>query len=314
MANTLSHDPGRSKRIRFLARLLIVAVALVLMFVGVTGAVSYDVAWHLIHPQRKPIVRTPKAYALPYRNIHFPSTVDHLRLSGWLIPAANASGKLVIEAHGYRENRSSDAPALPVAAALHKAGVAVLMFDFRDEGRSQGSEVTVGLYEQRDLRGAIAYAQKLGYQHIGIIGYSMGAATALEVASSDPVVQATVADSAFADLYDYLQRHMSEWTHLPNWPYTSEILWELRTFNHLNAQRVDPEKDVAHFGQRPVLLIAGTADKTVPMSNSEALYHALRHDKSARLWLVPGAKHVGSYTREPKQYLARVTRFFGNHL
>lgn len=289
-------------------------VALLLAFVVVTGGISYDVAWKLIHPARKAIVKTPSSYDLGYRAITFPSAVDHLLLSGWLIPAAIPSKTLVIEAHGYRENRSSNAPSLPVADALHKAGDAVLMFDFRAEGKSQGDVVSVGLYEQRDLRGAVAYAQKLGYSHIGVIGYSMGASTALEVASSDPVIGAVVADSPFSNLYKYLQLHMSEWTHLPNWPFTPEILWELKAFNNLNARLVDPEKMMARLGQRPIMLIAGTADKTIPMRNSESLYKALERDKMASLWEVKGAKHVGAYIVHPKQYLLRVTHFFSIYL
>lgn len=313
-SDKLPHAERRRSKKRILIWGLSALATLVLAFFVVTGGEAYYVVWKLIHPARKPIVHTPAEYHLGYRPIQFPSTVDHLMLSGWLIPASAPSDKLVIEAHGYRENRSSNAPALPIADALHKAGYAVLMFDFRDEGKSQGSEVTVGLYEQRDLLGAVAYAQKLGYRHIGVIGYSMGASTALEVASEDPAVQATVADSPFANLYQYLQINMPEWTHLPNWPFTSEILIELRLFNHLNAHRVDPEKDMAAFKQRPVMLIAGTADKTVPMSNSEALYKTARSDHSASLWIVPGAKHVGAYRVAPKRYLSKVTRFFNRYL
>lgn len=285
-----------------------------LLSVLATGFVAFYVSWGLIHPARLPVTRTPAAYGLPYRPVRFPSRVDHLRLAGWLIPAG--SRRIVIEAHGYRENRASEKPALPVARALHRAGIAVLMFDFRDEGRSAGSEVTVGLYEQRDLAGAVQYARRLGYRHIGVIGYSMGAATALEVAASDPAVEATVADSPFADLYSYLQRHLSRWTHLPSWPFNREIFFELRWIYGLNPRRVDPAKDLRHFGQRPLLLIAGTADKTVPPSNSEQLYRELRgeHDQRASLWLVPGARHVGAYSRRPDRYLTKVTRFFRRYL
>ena len=179
----------QSRYLHWLRRLLVVAA----LFVMLTGAVAYYVSWHLIYPARTPVTKTPALYHLKYDSIRFPSRVDHLHLSGWLLPPAIASDKIVIQAHGYRQNRSADAPALPLAAALHRAGYAVLMFDFRGEGQSPGHEVTVGLFEQRDLLGAIDYARSLGYRHIGIIGYSMGATTALEAAARDPAVGATVA-------------------------------------------------------------------------------------------------------------------------
>lgn len=303
-----------SRRSNRVWRVLAVLTGLLGLSVFATGVVAFYVTWGLVHPARQPITRTPAAFGLPYRSIRFPSRVDHLDLKGWLIPGG--SRRIVIEAHGYRENRSSDAPALPVARALHRADIAVLMFDFRDEGRSPGKEVTVGLYEQRDLSGAVRYARKLGYRHIGVIGYSMGAATALEVAGSDRAVEATVADSPFANLSAYLQRHLSQWTGLPSWPFNPEISLELRWLYGLNPRRVDPERSLRHFGQRPLLLIAGTADTTVPPSNSQRLYRELRgeHDQRARLWLVSGATHVGAYGRHPSQYVATVVRFFRRYL
>lgn len=60
---------------------------------------------------------------------------------------------------------------MPVAEALNQKEISVLMFDYRDTGSSEGSMVSVGDFEQNDLLGAIDYAQKLGYQKIGIIGY-----------------------------------------------------------------------------------------------------------------------------------------------
>jgi len=282
-----------------------------------TGGVSLYVGWHLTHPARRPIRRTPAALGLPFHRIRFASRVDHLRLRGWLLPARGRHARgLVIEAHGYKENRDSEPPSLPVAAALHRAGFTVLMFDFRDEGRSPGREVTVGLYEQRDLLGAVDYARKLGYRRIGIIGYSMGASTALEVAGTDPAVRAVVADSPYADLSRLLRNHLTFWSHLPAWPFTPEIIWELRTFLGLHPGRADPLHDLRHAGKLPILLIAGTADRTVPVRNSHWLYRELEreHDPNAKLWIVRGAKHVGAYLLRPKAYLHRVTGFFHKYL
>lgn len=295
-------------------RILLFLTGLVLAFIVATSSISYYVAWHLIHPARKSIRFTPADKNLSYHPIHFQSIRDHVILSGWIIPATKSTDKLVIEAHGYHENRSSDIPSLPVAFSLHQAGDSVLLFDFRAEGRSKGKVVTVGLYEQRDLLGAIKYARFLGYRHIGIIGYSMGAATALEVAANDSHIQAVVADSPFASLHRYLVSHMSEWTHLPNWPFTPEIFIELRVFNGLDVRRVDPLKDVKKFRALPVLLIAGTADHIVPMNNSKQLYRAMHRDPEARLWLVSGAKHVAAYRTVPDKYLTRVTNFFESTL
>lgn len=296
---------------RWVLRIAVGVMVLAILAWLATMAIGYVVAEKLTHPARKPISTSPAAYGLKYESIRFPSRVDHLMLAGWLIPAARPTDRIVIEAHGYRQNRVLDHPALPVAKALHDAGFAVLMFDFRDEGESPGSEVTVGDYELRDLLGAIDYAHKLGYDEVGLIGYSMGASTALEATAADPSVDATIADSPFDDLETYLQQNLSVWTNLPSFPFNGEILWEVKHLFGLDPNAVDPLKQLASAKPRPILLIAGTADTTIPPSNSEALYDELhRRDPEDTLWLVPGAKHVGAYDVEPKAYVQHVVDFF----
>lgn len=290
--------------------LIIIAIVL---FLG-TLILSYVVGSKLTYPVPTPVTKTPKVEGLAYQNIHFPSRDDKLSLSGWLIPSSSETKRIVIEAHGYRENRESDHPSLPTAKALHDAGFSVMMFDFRDEGDSPGKEVSVGEYEVRDLLGAVDYAKSLGYTDIGIIGYSMGASTALDATADDPDVKATIADSPFADLQTYLESNMSVWTHLPAFPFNGEIFWEMKHFFHLDPNTVDPLKALESAKPRPILLIAGTADTTVPMQNSEELYEELKGDAEDTLWTVPGAKHVGAYDVEPVEYEQHVTQFFTKYL
>jgi fermentation-respiration switch protein FrsA (DUF1100 family) len=290
-----------------------VMILLILVVLGSAG-VSLLVGWKLTHPARVPVTKTPGEVGLPYRQIEFPSRTDHLMLKGWLIPSQEANGRIVIEAHGYRGNRTQDKPALPSAKALHDAGFSVLMFDFRDEGESPGQLITVGLYERRDLLGAIDYARSLGYRHIGLLGFSMGASTALEATAADDDVEATVADSPFANLYDYLRSNLSIWTNLPNWPFTPEVLWELPLALGVNPHQVNPAGDLLHMWPRPILFIAGTADTTIPMQNSQQLFREVVKNPDDSLWTVPGAKHVGAYNVNPSAYERRIVQFFEKYL
>ncbi len=101
---------------------------------------------------------------------------------------------------------------------------------------------------------------------------------------------------------------------LPSFPFTPEILWELETATGINPNLANPEADMKHFGQKPVLLIAGTADTTIPMQNSQILYKEIHTDRNAALWIVPGAKHIGAYKVEPGPYEQRVVAFFNKYL
>lgn len=275
-------------------------------------SVSAYVGWNLTHPHRKPVQGNPADYSLNFQDITFPSRTDQIQCSGWYIPAPNAKS-IVIEAHGYGGNRSYEKPALPLAASLVKQGISVLLFDFRDSGASQGDMVSVGDFEQRDLQGAIDYAQKSGYENIGIIGYSMGAATTAVVAAETPGIKGIVLDSPFADLQAYLETNMAVWTHLPNFPFTPLILWEIPLIAGINPAHVSPVHSIITLKQEPILFIAGDADRTIPMTNAQELWHQVQNSND-ELWIVHGAKHVGAYTVEPEKYLNKVTAFFEESL
>lgn len=304
----------RTRPRRRLKRWLWTIIIILIVLIVASAVLSFIVGWKATHPSRIPIKYTPAEDGLSYQNETFPSRIDHLKLSGWLIPAAKPTNKIIVESHGYHGNRSNETPFLASTKDLHDAGYAVLMFDYRGEGKSAGSLVSIGEFEQRDLEGAIDFAKSKGYTDVGVLGWSMGASTALEVASEDSDVRATIADSPFADLNQYLKVNMPVWSHLPSFPFTPEILWELETTTGIDPSKASPETDLRHFGQKPVLLIAGTADTTIPMKNSQLLDQELNHDSNASLWIVPGAKHIGAFKVEPGPYEQRVVQFFNKYL
>lgn len=290
-----------------------IGILLILGTVSTFG-ISYYVGSQLVHPVRIPITKTPAKYHLAYRSITFPSRVDDLMIHGWFIPADSSRGRIVIESHGYGRNRSAFDAALPTAKALHDAGFDVIMFDYRAEGDSPGKIVSVGEFETRDLIGAVDYAKKIGFKKIGVIGYSMGAATAIEAAAKDTSIRAVIADSPFANLKVYLKKNLSKWSGLPNWPFTPQILWEMKVFHGLDAAKVDPAKSLKIWKPRPLLLIAGTDDKEIPMSNSEHLYNIVKSDTNDKIWIVKGARHVKAWDVNPDKYENVVTGFFSQYL
>jgi alpha/beta superfamily hydrolase len=86
-----------------------------------------------------------------------------------------------------------------IASALHEASMAVLRFNFRGVGRSQG-EFSDGLGEQEDLRSALAFLSSqagVDPDRIGLAGYSFGAKIALSVALLDQRLAALALVSPF---------------------------------------------------------------------------------------------------------------------
>ncbi|MHB8618900.1 MAG: alpha/beta hydrolase [Chloroflexota bacterium] len=290
---------------------LAVAGSTLLAAIGLGAGLAAYVAWVLSHPRRKPIDAAPAG--VDYRDAHFPSAEDELELAGWFLDARSA--RTVIMVHGYASNRlQPDVPGLAVATGLVRHGFNVLMFDLRNSGLSQGRETTIGVYEQRDVLGAISYVKSLGRpgEHIGLLGFSMGAAAGLLATVRAPDIRAIVADSSFADLYPYLQRHLPAWSHLPSIPFTRLILAIEPAMTKANPRRARPIKAVAETAA-PILFIHGLADRSIPYQDSERLRKTSTHPDS-ELWLVPGAGHVKSFETDPQGYWDRVLPFLAKAL
>lgn len=291
----------------------ITAITLVLVIIiGIIGLAGY-VGWSLSHPVSKPITVRPEQVQLDYKDIEFSSKWENTLLRGWLIPVGDTKDRIVIMAHGYSQNRSNEKPMMPTAKALHDQGIAVLMFDFRNAGESEGTLTSVGQFEYYDLLGAIEFAKSQGYRQIGLYGLSMGAATSLNAAADSPDVQAVVADSPFADLSTYLKENLPVWSGLPPFPFTPLIMWEIPLLTGIDPNEVKPVESIAHLKDRPVLLIHAEGDDKIPASHSEQIYQNSGSPLTT-FWLAPGTKHVGTYEAVPDAYLAKVIEFFTEHL
>lgn len=283
--------------------LIIKAFAFVLL---ISIIISWLVCWFIVHPQPHPINETPAMKGLVYRDITFTSRKDNLELRGWLIPS-DSSDRIVIMAHGYRNNRvQDDVPALSLAKELVNAGYNVFMFDFRNCGESDGNMTSIGQYEMLDLLGAIDYVSQYPdiSRQIALLGFSMGASAAILVGFQEPVVDAIIADSPFADL----KQHLSD----KSYPFNILLMPELSFVTGLSPELVSPINAVATLTPKPLFIIHGDADKRIPKENSEQIFKAA--GANASLWIVPGACHLKAYATEKNTYSSKVIEFLNNNL
>lgn len=271
--------------------------------------ISIKVGWVLTHPERMRVAKTTITGEQAYREFVFSSRRADVTLEAWYFPFLN-SDKTVIFAHGYRKNRlQEDIPALPLAMELRRNGYNILMFDFRAAGESGGNVTTIGQYEKDDLIGAVDFMKNMGRPgtHIGVIGFSMGAATSIIAAEADPRIEAVVADAPFADLQEYLSDNLPYWSGLPAFPFTPAIINMMPLVLGLDPAQVSPVSAIKNV-KAPVLLIHGNADTAIPLTNSQKIHRAA--PKNTTLWIVPGADHVGSYKIQPQEYLRRILEIF----
>ncbi|QRG66850.1 alpha/beta hydrolase [Brevibacillus choshinensis] len=300
-----------------MSTILLTIIGLLLLFGFVASGIAFHVAWRLTHPVRKALDMVPADFGINHtEEVSFPSREETISLSGWYFSAKQngyaSRSRTLIFAHGYSQNRlEPHLPALSLAARLLARGYDVLMFDFRNAGDSSPSLTTIGLREQKDLLGAIdfAAARRPGYA-IGLIGFSMGAATSLLVGGADERVSVIVADSPFYSLREYLQENLPQWTGLPRFPFNWLILTLCPILLGANPREVKPYLAVKK-AKKPIFFIHGTGDSTIPSDNSERL-RALATDKKASIWFVPDAGHVRSYALVPDEYAKRVIDFLDN--
>jgi fermentation-respiration switch protein FrsA (DUF1100 family) len=75
---------------------------------------------------------------------------------------------------------------------------------------------------------------------------------------------------------------------------------------------VVPLRDVAAIAPRPLLIIHGTADTSIPFEHAVQVYAAAGEPKE--LWLAEGATHCGAYFLDRSAYCSRIIEFFADAL
>jgi pimeloyl-ACP methyl ester carboxylesterase len=282
---------------------LSLVVLLVLVFIGISAYLGYS----LTRVERAPVSGSPADIGLAYEDVSFPSLYKDLTLRGWFLPAGN-SDRVIIMVHGNGSNRNvADSGSLNIAGELVRHGFNVLMFDLHGCGESDGNTVSGGYYEKDDLKGAVAYVRQRGYEKIGVLGFSLGAVSALLAAAEDTEIDAVVADSSYADLNDIMEPEFAKRTKAPK-IFLRPILFMIKIIYGVDFTAIRPVEVVAKIAPRPILFIHGEADDMIPVEHARRLLEASQNPANI-LWIVPGG-HTSAYDDYPAEFIDRVTSFF----
>jgi len=217
----------------------------------------------------------------------------------------------VVFVHGKDACRGDElkADSAALAVTLCAAGIALLMIDLRGHGTSSAARLTYGAHERHDVLGAVDWLAARGHGRIGVLGVSMGAASALLAAAEEEKVLAVVADSPFADFGRMIERQYPRVCRLPRLFLPGALLLA-RLFTGVDLRRVKPLRHAAALLGRPVLVIHSEGDRFVPVADGRDIAAAC----GARLWTTATSGHVGSYRGCPVQYTALVLESFERHL
>lgn len=188
-----------------------------------------------------------------------------------------------------------------LADALARAGFAVLRFDYRGQGESDGDfrlfTAQSGLEDAREALTCLRQQMGVDSERLGLVGFSLGGTLACLLAGETPALRALtllapvaypskVFRSFFTDQH-LAQAEAQGWIDWLGWPVGRAFLPGTATLDPLQAfQR----------SHAPALVIQGTADGEVPPENGEA--YASRG--AELLWLEGGDHQFSSVQLQEK--------------
>ncbi len=262
------------------------------------GVRSYRAEKTLFFPRRLPLQVATADAGLPGIVEVEPGSPQ---VRGWFVPARNRV--TVILTHGAGADR---AQVLPEARALVERGFGVLLFDWPGHGESAG-EVHWQEGERRALGAAIDWLvarPDVDARRLGVLGFSMGGYVVAQVAAVDPRLRAVALAGTPPDVAEQSGWMFGGYGPLSRLP----ARWALAR-GGLRLDETQPRAAVAAIAPRPVLIIAGTTDHTVPIAMARELHAAARDPKD--LLVVEGADHGQYDAVAPAAYRAKLLAFFG---
>jgi pimeloyl-ACP methyl ester carboxylesterase len=285
-------------------QLVAVAMVVVLLIVGAIGYRSYVREAQEFFPDRRPgVAAIGSGGIVGLEAVEFRDSAG-LALRGWYAPSTNRAGVVLL--HGAGGDRTSQ---LPEARQLASHGFGVLLFDWPGHGESDG-EIHWSEAEGRALVAAtdfLAGRPDLDARRLGALGFSMGGAVLARVAPTEERLQAVVLVGTPSDQARQIELENRQWGPLSQIP----ARWAVQR-GGVPVFENQPRDRVPAIAPRPVLIVNGTQDYTVPPQLAYDLFTAAREPK--QLLMVEGAGH-GALEQAPNSpYLDSVTRFFESAL
>ncbi len=223
--------------------------------------------------------------------------VDSLRLAAEVyLPEGKGSHPAVCICHGVPAKRTpdpSDRGYPLLARKFCNEGFVSFIFNFRGTGESEGNFDMLGW--TRDLKAALDYLSQLDEvdkSRLSLMGFSGGAMASVYCAANDKRVSSVVACACPARFFDISEFHRIE-----------EFLAHCRQVGIIRDSsfppsvkewargfdEVSPLKWIGKISPRPLLIVHGDSDLTVPLSHARELYRKAKQPK--QISIIPGAEH-----------------------
>lgn len=219
--------------------------------------------------------------------------------------------RVAVIAHGYSYALFGS---VKYAGIFHDLGFHCVLYDQRNHGKTGRKPTTMGHCEAQDLAVVVQWARERYGEDcvLGTHGESMGAATVMLHAPTDPRLAFVIEDCGYADLVEQLKYNVHNMFHIPKQPFVAagSLLSKLR--GGVFFRDVMPAKAVARCPESlPMLFVHGMEDHFVPTEMVYANYNAKRGERRIRTY--EGSKHAKSYLDHPQEYADMVRDFLTDY-
>jgi len=233
------------------------------------------------------------------------TTIDHQKIS--FQHFKNGCRAVIVIAHGYYNSKQS----VVLQQLAHALGTEydILMFDFRGHGKSNGV-FTWTSREGNDLRAVLDFIAPQ-YSKIGLIAFSIGASTSINVLANDKRVNSFICVSAPSDMskIDY-------WFWALDWK--GDVAYTFLNPEGRAGKGVRPgpfwlakERPINNIGKItiPIMFIHGSRDWVIRPWHSEALYQKAGGIK--KITFIKNGSHAEYLIRDyPEQFFTEVKSWF----
>lgn len=215
-------------------------------------------------------------------------------LAGLLFRADNPDTPVVVVCHGFTGSKEGHGKAVAMGHFLKQNGIACLLFDFAGCGESEGKFEDITLSGHiGDLTCAVDYCLAEGLGPVFTMGRSFGGTTAICQAASDRRVAGVCTWAAPSSLWELfinftdgeLPEDENEKVPLAD---DEGIIYLKKTFfTDLSLHNVP--RCASLISPRPLLVVQGTRDDLVPVTDASIIYNAAGDPRE--IALIEGADH-----------------------
>lgn len=233
-------------------------------------------------------------------------THDQFLLKAYRFPSAlDTTYATLITHHGIGANKDQFAYRSGWLTAL---GLEVIVYDARAHGESEGTYCTYGFHEKKDVSSLIDMVlNENPERRIGIWGYSMGGAVAIQAMEIDKRIAFGVIESTFTDLYQIVFDYQKRITGIGWKGLSNHIINRSARAGKYSPQKVKPIESVRNIEQ-PVFVAHGGADRNIKPEYGRALFEAFK-SKEKEFYLVEGAGHKNICYGGRDEYRSKVVAF-----